>query len=544
MYLSLFTTKLLVLLSLLVFQNLFTTKTSFESNKFESNQGLKIASREHSAGMTDKLRQRMDNKLEQILQLKQEIINQKNDFVSNVPPNVFKSDGPSLSGAENLDSAHWYLPWIIVACGISGCCVAISFYFARVSKLRKKQADSKSKQLKNWLDERAKEREEATQISNVTSGIVHDINNYLTVISNVAEVGIRSSEREKKNLQFETISEVVQETGRISRRLSHYVEGGRPKQMQYELRTLIQRFETCLREVAGANVSVVFDLKSSAFAMLDPAHIKQVLTNIVLNASEAFEPEHDAPEICIELDVMLCEEVVPVSAKSSEFCEHVYSRIRVIDNGTGMDDAEISKCVEPYFSTKKNGRGLGLSSTSAILKFFNGIIDISSIEGKGTTVDIYLPINSLKTPSMTTQNEELDSEFKNLNVLVVEQDPLVREFISQALTHDVARLTEVAEYSNALDFLLNNSNFVDLLVINPEQTGSEEDQMDKIRNQLEDFGFYGPVLFVTDRLNFRSDDRVLPMPFSRYQFFNKVRKLRVVNGKIREKAKDSIAEFS
>jgi signal transduction histidine kinase len=110
----------------------------------------------------------------------------------------------------------------------------------------------------------------------------------------------------------------------------------------------------------------------------DRGQIEQTLLNIYVNAWQAMPGGGDL--------------YIQTENLRSEKGEPPFVKITVIDTGVGMDRATQERIFEPFFSTKKDGGiGLGLSSAYGIVKSHGGIIEVSSVEGKGTTFTIHLP---------------------------------------------------------------------------------------------------------------------------------------------------------
>jgi len=106
---------------------------------------------------------------------------------------------------------------------------------------------------------------------------------------------------------------------------------------------------------------------------VDKEKLKIAFLNIIINAIEAMEPEKGILSIVTKTEGGHC--IVTIS-----------------DNGTGMDEAALSKLFEPYFTSKPNGNGLGLANTQNIIFNHKGFITVSSNEGKGTTFNVRLVI--------------------------------------------------------------------------------------------------------------------------------------------------------
>ena len=135
---------------------------------------------------------------------------------------------------------------------------------------------------------------------------------------------------------------------------------------------------------SGARTKFVFDFKPDTPAVKgSEGQLKQVFNNLVLNALQAM-PRGGA--ITIKTAPVTIQERIPPGLEPG-----VYARITVADTGAGIPRNAAGKIFDPYFSTKKSGRGLGLSMAYAIIKRHGGHIGVVSKEGEGTIFCIYLP---------------------------------------------------------------------------------------------------------------------------------------------------------
>ena len=120
--------------------------------------------------------------------------------------------------------------------------------------------------------------------------------------------------------------------------------------------------------------------------LADGQQIEQLVTNLVLNARDAIAPGG-------HIEVM----VDPIHLTTS--LTHIlgtapagdYVRLRVRDNGHGMDPATVAQLFRPFFTTKDRGAGLGLTIVARIARRTNAAVLVDSAVGKGTTVDLYFP---------------------------------------------------------------------------------------------------------------------------------------------------------
>ncbi|RME84870.1 MAG: response regulator, partial [Zetaproteobacteria bacterium] len=156
----------------------------------------------------------------------------------------------------------------------------------------------------------------------------------------------------------------------------------------------------------------------------DPAQLRQVVMNLVINASEAIGEKSGA--ITIRTGVMHADEAYlrTTFVPEEKIKPGRYVFLEVSDTGSGMDAATMARIFEPFFTTKFTGRGLGLSAVLGIVRAHHGAIKVYSEPGKGTTVKVLFPVMEKEDP--TGEGERAAKRGSGL-VLVVDDEESVRE---------------------------------------------------------------------------------------------------------------------
>jgi signal transduction histidine kinase len=146
--------------------------------------------------------------------------------------------------------------------------------------------------------------------------------------------------------------------------------------------------ETLLPPAVALDLALVTNLPN---VRVDPDQLTQVLIALVTNSVESLEDRQGT--ITIQTSVKNCSQKELASLRLSQFLdEGKYACLAVIDTGCGMDRKTAQKVFDPFFSTKFTGRGLGLATVLGIVQAHNGTVRVSSEPGKGTMVEVLLPI--------------------------------------------------------------------------------------------------------------------------------------------------------
>jgi two-component system NtrC family sensor kinase len=226
-------------------------------------------------------------------------------------------------------------------------------------------------------------------VGQLSSTLAHELGTPLNVVSGHA----RSIEQEPTNLDdvrasSRVILEQAQRMTRILRNLLDFSrrKGNRPS--PHSLATLAERSVETLAPLARrhrAIVRVVSD-KERALVRVDAQQMLQMLANLLTNAMQAMP---DGGEVDIVVDELDTSPPVGVHGRAGR-----YARIRVVDQGTGIDPDDVSRLFEPFFTRKPEGEGtgLGLAVVEGIVRGHGGFIEVASELGRGTTISVYLPL--------------------------------------------------------------------------------------------------------------------------------------------------------
>lgn len=209
------------------------------------------------------------------------------------------------------------------------------------------------------------------------AGIVHETRNYLTTIKGRCQLIEAVAQEEKVKEYAKKINKDVNEVNAI---ISEFLFLSKPREATLEEVSMHDIFESMKNLVEtsslvhGINVNMEIS-KEERYLLCDEVQIKQVILNICRNAVDAMT-ETLTPKLDIKTGYD--------EEKNEMF-------IKVTDNGKGMSSQDLKKIGTLFYTTKKNGTGLGLSVCYEIIKEHNGRIDIESNLGEGTSFTIILP---------------------------------------------------------------------------------------------------------------------------------------------------------
>jgi two-component system, cell cycle sensor histidine kinase and response regulator CckA len=352
----------------------------------------------------------------------------------------------------------------------------------------RKQAEAERAQLQAQLLQAQK----MESIGRLAGGVAHDFNNMLSVILGYAEL-IQTQLTKEDPLLNDVLQ--IEKAGRRAKDITQQLLAFSRKQIIepsiLDLNEFITSTQKGLSRLIGEDINLHFspgvDLSKIKF---DRSQLDQILINLAANARDAMP---QGGHLKIET----------ANVRLDEACrkEHYmlkpgdYVLLTVKDTGVGMDRETLSHAFEPFFTTKAIGKGtgLGLATVYGIVIQGGGFIDADSEPGHGSTFKIYFP-RMAEEATVAEEIQEYPMKQGTGRVLVVEDDPMVRD-MTVAMLVSVGYEVQAAETPlGALEFCKKNCEPIDLLitdVVMPELSGAE------LRDKIQEMKPGLKVLFIS-----------------------------------------------
>ena len=321
-------------------------------------------------------------------------------------------------------------------------------------------------------------------IGTLAGGIAHDFNNLLTVINGHSEMALaKISSRPQDNIvhhDLVSIHKACEKAIGVTKQILAFSRKQIFEPKIIDINEAIKELNNMLNRLIGENIVIETDLKPGLPPIkADPAQLEQVLINLIINARDAINastsPENER-KIMIQTGYTQLDQVFKDKHPGSQTGPHIL--ILIHDTGIGINDQIITKIFEPFFTTKAIGKGtgLGLATVYGIIKQNNGSIWVDSKPGKGSKFRVYWPVTSENSNPVRIEKENPGNYQGKETILLVEDDPAVREFTRTALQKFGYDVYEAGNGNEALKLITSRNLPINLVItdlIMPEMNGKE-----------------------------------------------------------------------
>jgi signal transduction histidine kinase/ActR/RegA family two-component response regulator len=335
-------------------------------------------------------------------------------------------------------------------------------------------------------------------IGQLTGGIAHDFNNLLTVICGNLDMIQRSATDERTATQASHALQAADRAAKLTQQLLVFSRTQKLTLEPIDVNALISGTSNLLERTIGADAKVElrFDA-ANPWTRADKNQLELAILNLAINARDAMPAAGDI--------------VISSSVEEGAFPGIEARRFAVIsvqDSGPGIPPHLIEKVFDPFFTTKPVGKGtgLGLSQVYGIAQQSGGLVRIENREESGANVSIWLPLASPQVLVKEGGRPKLAVAAGSAHtVVVVEDDPGVRQFIVESLRGAGFKVVEAANGIDALSLL--QSRRPDLLLVDFAMPGMNGADLAQAAWAIHD-GL--PVVMATGYADMNKVEKVLP----------------------------------
>jgi PAS domain S-box-containing protein len=300
------------------------------------------------------------------------------------------------------------------------------------------------------LESQLRQAQKMEAVGRLAGGVAHDFNNILTVIGAHSTFLLESLESEDPRREdAEEIHKAGVRAAGLTRQLLAFSRKQVLKPRALDLKETIVDSRRLLTRLLGEDIEIVTLLPEGLGRVVaDSSQIDQVLMNLALNSRDAMP---DGGRLTISARNAVVDSELHGVDSMIPYGEYVL--LEITDTGTGMDNATETRLFEPFFTTKELGKGtgLGLATVYGIVKQSGGYIQVNSMLGNGTTFRIYLPLVPESEEAAEVRAAESSSVRGVETVLVVEDEPALREIAKRVLSRQGYVVLEASNGNVALE---------------------------------------------------------------------------------------------
>lgn len=377
-------------------------------------------------------------------------------------------------------------------------------------------------------------------IGSFSAGLSHDLNNMLTIVRGNLE--LVSAEENLSAAVVEMIGDATkacEDAMAVTRKVLRFSRPFKQNVRSVPLNKSVSNIVKFAKRVVPENITIDLDFQDNfnPLVSVDDKQLENALLNIIINAMDAL---HEFCESTPKITVSVSKGFL---LKDSLLDNKDYALIDISDNGAGMSPVTLSRVMEPYFTTKTNGTGLGMANAHGLVNETNGEINISSIPQQGTSVKIYLPVvigdlgvdNELHKKSVVSEHDIKRRSINNKyianesfkRVLIVDDNSSVLKSVIKSLEKWGFETNAAQCPDEALDWLKFKNHSIDFVLSDIVMPGSVSGRQMLRSIKLMYPAIQGILMSGYDS-TLHSDldaEPILIKPFNRESFFEKYHQL-------------------
>ena len=329
------------------------------------------------------------------------------------------------------------------------------------------------------LERQIQQTQKLESLGILAGGIAHDFNNILMAVLGHSELALDElspSSPARRNIK--EIEVASRRAAELCRQMLAYSGKATFFMEKVDLREMIEEMLHLLKTSISKKAILNLNLEKGLPPILaDPSQIRQVLMNLIINASDAIDQRSGV--ITISLGAVKCGNDYLSSTELYEGLEPgLYVYIEVADTGCGMDSETVKHVFEPFYTTKFAGRGLGLAAVLGIVKAHKGSIQVYSELNKGTTFKLLFPAVTDNTGKSHDRPGEYElQEWKGSGVILIADDEeSLRALGSSMLEHLGFKVLTASDGKEAVEIYTTYPGKIDVVILDltmPHMDGSQ-----------------------------------------------------------------------
>lgn len=311
----------------------------------------------------------------------------------------------------------------------------------------------------------------------LAGGIANQFNNLLFgVLGNTELLQMRLADRPDVTGRLEMISQQAQRASELVQQMLAFARRGQYQPVVVNLNDTVRK--TVQSTQVRDGIDVDFETDSSLWRIsADPTQLAQLMANLLANAAEALDQRADGRVSISTRNVVIDERRGDERRADSRRTTDVpelepgpYVCLEVTDNGTGMSPEVLAKIYTPFFTTKFQGRGLGMAAVWGIVRHHGGHIDIDSEVDQGTKIHLYLPAIDSEMRMSSAPERRMPVPGGTETVLVVDEEEVFISVTREFLEMLGYRVLEASTGSEAVELAEKHAGGIDLALLDTNLT--------------------------------------------------------------------------
>jgi signal transduction histidine kinase len=362
---------------------------------------------------------------------------------------------------------------------------------------------------------REKEFKKEIQIAKMESlgrmarGIAHDINNMLSGIIGHTELAeIHQDNKVKLQHHLEQVKTIGLRAGSLHHTLLTFSGKGNKRVTEaVDISLPIREAVGIVEPQLNPDIQLLVKISQQLpLVSVSTSGLHRAVLNLLLNSIEAMNGRQGTIELSIVYEETA---VIPISAIGRELDGNEAIYIEIRDAGIGMSDEVAKKILDPFFSTKKTGEGMGLVNVLSMVRESNAALNYSSVEGEGSIFQVWLPVIK---PLPSTNVQELKKTSIKQRILVVDDDEMVLETLKELLESLDVETIIATSGRKAIEICETNST-IDKVLLDIRMEGMDGIETARI---LQEKGITLPIVFMSGdaSLNQSQDQYFLRKPIA------------------------------
>jgi len=327
------------------------------------------------------------------------------------------------------------------------------------------------------LEARVQHAQKLESLGVLAGGIAHDFNNLLVGVLGNADMALsQMAPGAIGRSSVEQIEVAAKRAAELTMQMLAYSGRGRFFTEAINLSSVVEETTHLLNISISKKVVLRYELDDDLPAIEgDPVQVRQIIMNLVINASEAIGDESGV--ISVDTGVMECgRDYLAETYVADQLPEGAYVYVEVSDTGCGMDEETKAKIFDPFFTTKFTGRGLGLAAAVGIVRAHHGAIKVHSEPGRGTSFKILFPRSNRVVSKEEPDVVAVEEQVAGGTILVADDEEIVRKLATQMLEHSGFRVMTAIDGREAVEMFGKHIDEIQVVVLDmtmPHMGGTE-----------------------------------------------------------------------